>query len=184
LNNAEKSVLFQKWTSDQYNNKTTTTLDDSVNSMTTVALLKVAILWSKPTVDNVNSNCRIVVRGHACCSNNLTSISTKVKPIVCSIAAKYTSMHHLRDNDDNDDIQHDNNIKSLTINTTMPTQVHNPNRKIASWTRQRKQITKQLINKNDQQIVVDEVLLLKPYDIDPTELELLEGGSSNLFVST
>lgn len=143
-----QELLFKASTSPTLQSETKTNLDDVM-----FQLIRMTLLWS-------HSNDEIIVRGHSCCSGTAFSTNKPVQPIVVSVAAK----------------QHTKN-KQIDMDTTMPSRMHDPRHKVASWTRLRKQMERPETYKPPG---VSEVLMLRPF-VD-NQLEVLEGLSSNVFV--
>jgi hypothetical protein len=125
-----------------------------------VQIVRLSLLWSPSTQGN-NTNNDIVVRGHACCSAKPMQVHRPVDPITVTIAAL---------------VGHDK--EHVAVDTSLPTRVHDPQFKVASWTRLRKKM------ENPETYMpteVSEVLMVRPSLVNG-DLEVLEGLSSNLFV--
>jgi hypothetical protein len=125
-----------------------------------VQLVRLSLLWS-PSTGRDNTNPDIVVRGHASCSATPMQVHRSVDPITVTIAAL---------------TGHDK--EHVAVDTSLPTRVHDPQNKIASWTRLRKKM------ENPETYMptgVSEVLMVRPLPVNG-DLEVLEGLSSNLFV--
>jgi hypothetical protein len=122
-----------------------------------VQLVRLSLLWS-PSTRGDNT---IVVRGHACCSAKPMQVHRPVDPITVTIAAL---------------AGHDK--EHVAVDTSLPTRVHDPQYKVASWTRLRKKMEKP---ETYMPAGVSEVLMVRPSPING-DLEVLEGLSSNLFV--
>lgn len=111
-----------------------------------VNLFRFTWLWTPPAERE-----SIKVRAHACANYSFVSVAELrlgPKPIAVTIAT----------------------------NNTNPSRAHNPDNKVASWTRQRRQFELPETYKPDG---VSEVLLVRPLG---KSVELLEGLSSNVFV--
>jgi hypothetical protein len=128
-----------------------------------VQLVRLSLLWSPSSQgpDNTNKH-DIVVRGHACCSAKPMQVHRPVDPITVTIAA--LAGH---------DKEH-----SVTVDTSLPTRVRDPQYKVASWTRLRKKMENPATY---MPTGVSEVLMVRPSPVNG-DLEVLEGLSSNLFV--
>jgi Amino-transferase class IV len=122
---------------------------------TEIQLFRLTFLWSPKEHDQDGACQAIVVRGHATASTETMEIHSTVQPIVCTVAA---SNYH-------------------TPDATLPCRNRNPQSKVASWTRIRKQMELPSTYKPSG---VSEVLMVRK--ATNGDLELLEGLSSNLFV--
>jgi branched-subunit amino acid aminotransferase/4-amino-4-deoxychorismate lyase len=123
-----------------------------------IQIVRLTLLWSPIHITSAKKF-DILVRGHACCSARSVVLHRNVKPIVASIAAQ----------------AHEHG-KYTSVDSNLPTRTDHPNIKIASWTRLRKEMEKPNTYKPPG---VSEVLMVRQ---NGSELELLEGLSSNLFV--
>jgi hypothetical protein len=125
-----------------------------------VQLVRLSLLWS-PSSRGDSTNHDVVVRGHACCSAKPMQVHRPVDPITVTIAAL---------------AGHDK--EHVTVDTSLPTRVRDPQYKVASWTRLRKKMESP---ETYMPAGVSEVLMVRPSPING-DLEVLEGLSSNLFV--
>ena len=131
-----------------------------LNQDTVINLIRLTLLWSPPQSEHSS---KIVVRGHACSSCKPLKIHTSPDPIVCTIAA------------------HGQKNGVAKVDKSLPTRFSNPENKIASWCRIRKEMETSDTYKPPG---VSEVLMVRPRKDEHGEerLELLEGLSSNVFV--
>ena len=126
----------------------------------------------------------IVVRAHAVSSTEPFSVRQPVKPITCTIAA---DQHHQQEQQECQSDAGDDNKSDIAVNAPLPSRGDNPQAKVASWTRLRKNLENPETYKPAG---VAEVLLVRPTTerrheegvAAITGLELLEGLSSNFFV--
>ena len=118
-----------------------------------IQLVRVTVLWSPPRESD-----EIVVRAHAYSSGKPLGIRQAYTPIVTSIAAK----RHKK--------------SQIVVDTSMPSRMHDPHNKIASWTRLRKKMEMKETYKPPG---VSEILMVRPFG---GSTEILEGTSSNVFV--
>eukprot|EP00980_Cylindrotheca_fusiformis_P011711 scaffold2783_cov129-Cylindrotheca_fusiformis.AAC.12 len=132
-----------------------------------IQLIRVTILWSPIQLLDETAS-RIIVRGHACSSNKLIIPNEPPVPIWASVAAKIA--------DDPGDP--DNHI--VSIDKSLPTRHSNPQSKIASWCRLRRQME----TVSYKAPGIEEVLMVRKVKDKSGlgRLEILEGLSSNFFV--
>jgi hypothetical protein len=137
-------------------------LDNTSSRETSIILIRLTLLWSPPKSDDSK---QIVVRGHACSTCKPIEIHSSPKAIVVSIAAHESSK---KDGD-------------ATLDKSLPTRFADPENKIASWCRVRRQMESSSTYKPPG---VDEVLMVRSRkDLEGNDrLEILEGISSNVFV--
>jgi Amino-transferase class IV len=140
-------------------------------SLQRINVVRVSLLWSVfPLITSYHKGEEmssrgntIVVHGHACCNFRPEYIHCNVEPIVVSIA-----------------------YPDFSRATTSPQEEgavsprrRDPNVKVASWTRERKELENPGAYKPEG---VSEVLMVRATQSNSHSLELLEGLSSNLFV--
>ena len=147
------------------------TATESHNNDTLIQLFRVTLLWSKALPGPVNHSTfnSILVRGHATSSCKLLNVHDPPEPIVVSIAAHHTTEDNSSRNDD-----------GTELDKSLPTRHANPQNKIASWCRLRKQMEKPTYKPPG----VSEVLMVRQRLDDESNkmrLEVLEGLSSNFF---
>jgi hypothetical protein len=147
--------------------------DDSEHDTLMIQLFRVTLLWSSesPGPIHAGSTDSILVRGHATSSCKPIKVHRAPEPIVVSVAAA-----HSTDDSSNDDVE-------AIIDKSLPTRFSNPQNKIASWCRIRKQMEKPTYKPPG----ASEVLMVRPRLDDEqaggkSRLEVLEGLSSNFFV--
>jgi hypothetical protein len=130
------------------------------NHDTIINLIRLTLLWSPPQSDDSS---KIVVRGHACSSCEPLKIHSSPDPIVCTVAA------------------HGQKNGLAKVDKSLPARFSNPENKIASWCRIRKEME---TNDTYKPPGVSEVLMVRARKDEHGEerLELLEGLSSNVFV--
>lgn len=135
-----------------------------------IQLFRVTLLWSSeaPGPIEAGRNDSILVRGHATSSCKPTKLHQAPEPIVVSVAAHST---------DNRSSESD---EEVSIDKSLPTRFSNPQNKIASWCRIRKQMEKPTYKPPG----ASEVLMVRPRldESGKSRLEVLEGLSSNFFV--
>ena len=184
-----------------------------------IYLLRLTLLWSKsrPTSysadghqgmlirreKNLNiydgdDNNMIIVRGHACCDCKALMLRVPPKPIVVTIAAHLSAEnlnkqgHRRAKSMSQAEIEQ---TEDASIDQSLPTRLSNPQAKIASWCRLRRQMERPETYKPPG---VSEVLMVRDYlggnndeDVEKQKmhqkqrsmnLEVLEGLSSNCFV--
>jgi hypothetical protein len=152
-----------------------------------VHVIRVTLLWSpsfaaagasstpssegeeeEAAAGSTTTNSGILVRGHACCvSADPVPVHRPLSPIQCTIAAAADPLRHHR----------------LAVDDTVPAR-HDPEHKVASWTRLRKEMEGPDKYKPPG---VSEVLMVRqssPSHHRQQQLELLEGLTSNVFVVT
>jgi hypothetical protein len=139
--------------------KTAQTMSGSSWEDVCIQMVKVTLLWS-PSHQGEDSH-EIVVRAHACSSAIPFAVNSSMQPIQVAVAAK-----------------HQPTQESVSVDESMPTRLHDPQHKIASWTRLRKEMERPETYKPPG---VSEVLMLRPTEVKG-EAEVLEGLSSNVFV--
>lgn len=125
-----------------------------------VQLVRLTWLWSPSHVEGDNT---ILVRAHACCNAIPMRIHSPVEPISVTVAAE----------------AHDNGKVHVAVDKSLPSRYTDPQNKVASWTRLRKKMEEP---KKYKPPGISEVLLVRPSMSNPTEMEVLEGLSSNFFV--
>jgi len=132
---------------------------------TFIVLVRVTILWSPPKQLKSGTCTPLRIRGHACSSFQLQYPSKVPSPMTASLAVQ------LREDE--------SGRSQFVIDETMPTRHADPQNKIASWCRQRKQL--QVTLKNSE---IEEVLMVREREDHKgaKRLEILEGLSSNVFV--
>ena len=136
-----------------------------------IQLFRVTLLWSNnesPRSTELNSSDSIVVRGHATSSCEPMKVHRAPEPIVVSIAAHLTDTEPTSTNDE-----------GAKIDNMLPTRYSNPQNKIASWCRQRKQMEKPHYKPPG----ASEMLMVRQRldEANKSRLEILEGLSSNFF---
>lgn len=161
----------------------------------TIQLIRLTLLWSPPSTslkkeDASSCSNKVIVRGHACSSAKAVQVHRPVVPITASVAAVG---HHRHNKTSSSNI--------IEVDQSLPTRFLDPQNKIASWTRIRKQMEVPIYKPPG----VSEVLMVRPstrYNSkhvnnsneknklaapsqshpSDTGLEVLEGLSSNFFV--
>lgn len=141
----------------------TTKLSDDSGDISSIILIRLTLLWSTPKEQEGAK--KIVVKGHATSTCKPIKIHSSPKPIVVSIAA-----HESKADDEH-----------VTLDKSLPTRFLDPENKIASWCRIRRQMESSSTYKPPG---VDEVLMVRQRrDLNGRDrLEVLEGISSNVFV--
>jgi len=146
-----------------------------------IQIVRLTLLWSpaqQPAEQDTDME-MIVVRGHACSSAKPMGVHRPVSPIVVSVAAKQKPPASAAAA---------TSSVAVAVDTSMPSRVRDPQHKVASWTRLRKQMEQPETYKPHG---VAEVLMVRPLppsssDHGSTEsaddVEVLEGLSSNVFV--
>ena len=133
---------------------------DATSDDVQIKLIRATLLWSPS--QSSSSSSEIIVRGHACSSAKTIKVHQKVTPIVVTVAAMGRHRDH-----------------AVTMDQSLPTRYRDPQNKVASWTRLRKKVENPSTYKPEG---VSEVLLVRPSAKGTSELEVLEGLSSNFFV--
>lgn len=157
LSNSIFYALLSQAESSQLLNTSTEEPSPSWHQNKYVQLLRVTLLWS-PSRDADSHD--IVVRGHVCCNAKPLQVHKPVEPITVTIAA----------------IAHEQ--EQVTVDASLPTRCRDPQNKVASWTRLRKTFENPEKYKPPG---VSEVLMVRQSKTS-SDLEVLEGISSNLFV--
>lgn len=144
-----------------------------------IQLIRLTLLWSPSLTaaadedeDSTTSCNKVIVRGHACSSAKAVQVHRPVQPITVSVAAVGHHRHNCTSSSD-----------VIEVDQSLPTRYLDPQNKISSWTRLRKQMESPTYKPPG----CSEVLMVKPGgggkdDKSSSELEVLEGLSSNFFV--
>lgn len=145
--------------------------DSNHSNGITVYMVRLTLLWS-PGVRSDQVGDDIIVRGHACSSMLPILLNGPVPPIKCSIAAEVS--------EDAD------GLRAMPIKgASLPSRYQNPQNKVASWTRLRKQLEEPERYKPPG---ISEVIMVRSRAAAVGEnrwtgadLQVLEGLSSNVF---
>jgi Amino-transferase class IV len=134
-----------------------------------VYMVRLTLLWS-PGDWSDQADDDIIVRGHACSTMLPIALSGPVPAIECSIAAEEC---------------HDaDGLRTIPIiGASLPSRSHNPQNKVASWTRLRKQLEEPERYKPpgiSEVFMVRSMTAVENSGAGP-DLEVLEGLSSNVF---
>jgi Amino-transferase class IV len=143
--------------------------DSHHNSGTAVYMVRLTLLWSQGD-NSQHSDRDIIVRGHACSSMLPILLNGSVPAIECSIAAEVCQ-------------ETDGSRMTPMIGPALPSRFHNPQNKVASWTRLRKQLEEPTRYKPpgiSEVIMVRSMIAVDNRETEP-DLEVLEGLSSNVF---
>ena len=143
--------------------------------------------------DDGDDGQRIIVRGHACCSCKAVTLHASPEPIVVTIAAHCSKHDEINKKKKLAAAAADSVAENTSIDESLPTRYEgNPQTKIASWCRLRRQMERPETYKPQG---VSEVLMVRDHGFNEDEqnihehhhshsptLEVLEGLSSNFFV--
>jgi hypothetical protein len=154
---------------------------DQHDEVKLINMVRLTLLWSQGSVENNLQG--IVVRGHACSTMCPINVYGPVQPIECAIAAE---IHHTFNDDIHTGFETTGNMTQSmipTVQNSIPSRYqNNPQSKVAAWTRIRKTLEDPERYKPSG---VSEVLMVRAMtneDSRTTEIVLLEGLSSNVFI--